>query len=480
MNVFLKTSICLSILFSTIPPITQAKPSAGSCVNYDFPTASTDSETIDTTVPVRVLRQGAPLYRYPNRFKVIKLLDFDTDLRPLRQTFRRVQVKESSSVIGWVYKKDLLCQIEHPLTKKGLPRQAFVKTLMNNGFKSAVPIYNSPNRKCHPSCQLIDDISQDSKLNSYFVFSKDKDNRRYLLAEEFTLSGGFKRFPLVGWIDEEKMMAWHTHLSLRPKKAAVSASALGSILAYNTLPDSQKNNNAIQVDEKSWYRLPWYIPLLDKKDGHYHVILPQCRKKMPCTRNFWVRDFYIPIKTGQMQEEVVLIEQHIDKWIKLLNPLVRLGNRANARDNREQFVELLREELMDIIGAQPLEIEETSTLADIFQHSQLALPANPQSPLLQYSFKELRQIEACEMQRLIDRLRKSRTLLTQVIAKPTLGVSYALKEYENSGCALSDKGKKIKQMRFSKRRKLGTDDNYLYGHAFEGVILYWLPVAFLP
>jgi len=119
-------------------------------------------------------------------------------------------------------------------------------------------------------------------------------------------------------------------------------------------------------------------------------------------------------------------------------------------------------------------------LAEIFQNSQLALPTNPQSPLLQYSFKELQQIEACEMQRLIDRLRKSRTLLTQVIAKQTSGVSYTLEEYENSGCALSEKGKKIKRMRFSQRRKLGDDDNYRYGHAFKGVTLYWLPVAFLP
>jgi hypothetical protein len=468
------------LVFTMVSMVTYAKPTTGSCQSFEFPTAS-DPNVIDTAVPVRVLRQEVPVYSEASGSATMSQLDFDTDLMPIRQTANRVLVRKpsASTDLGWIEKHDLLCQVEYPLMEKGLPRKAFVNSLTKSGSFQA-PVYASPDRNQCPPCKPISYLS--SRFNRYFVFAADPQNRRYLLARGFVLSDGDKRFPLVGWIDAERMIPWNTNLGLRPKNDTRDPSQAQTILAYHTLEDSQKQNKhrSIELLEGNvWYTFPLHMPLLGIVDGHYHVTAPSVGMKGFKTFH-QVREFYIPIQEGQMQVEVVLIERHIDRWIKLLNPLVRLGGGMCAREKKEKFVALRDEAIQKILGNPPIEIREPRTLAEILESSQQALPVNLQTPLLQYTFDELRQIEDCEMQRLIDRLRMSRALLTKVIANPTLGVSYTLEEYNNSGCPLSDKGKKIKRMRFGTRRKLGDNDSYRYGHALKGITLYWLPVEFLP
>jgi len=198
------------------------------------------------------------------------------------------------------------------------------------------------------------------------------------------------------------------------------------------------------------------------------------------TVNHQVKEFYIPIQPDQMQVEVVLIERHIDQWIKLLRPLVRLGAGMTGMEKRERLVTLHQDAIQRILGNPPIEITEPRTLTNVLQQSKQALPINLQTPLLQYTVEELRQLDGCEMRRLIDRLRMSRSLLTKVVANPTLGVSYTLENYHNSGCRITDKGQKITRMRFGTRHRLGEDDSYRYGHLFNGITLYWLPAEFLP
>jgi hypothetical protein len=778
----------LTLVFTMVSMVTYAKPTTGSCQGFEFPMGS-DPDAIDTSVLVRVLRHEVPVYSEANGSSTSTRLDFDTDLKPIRQTSNRVlvQKQDSSKNLGWIEKHDLLCQVEHPLLEKGLPRKAFAKIATDTDSFQA-PVYSSPDRNQCPPCEPLSRIS---RFSTNFVFAEDPQNRRYLLAGGFILSGGYKRFPLVGWIDEERMIPWNTNLGIRPKNDTRDPRQAKKISGYYSLKDSQRQNKKRGVELLAgnvWYTFPLHMPLLDTVDGHYHVAAPGvgmkgfktfnpnleamkrvdvffvvdgtasmdpyieqvkwvveeivyhlskktefkettfrfgflvyrddfgdklpkdpwcrdqyceklcvgglCERKrlensecdadnslvensgenflmeignvratrddkddyperlfdglkavipeiancgdntklvfvigdhgdrqeqMPqyvinrLVRNFdkigvffiqtpkdlrkakrsyayraayqkferqardviekvyskyqhpdhnpaqyflsltqndlakrvidaikpfsssvvvseleqillngesvkeairkyrkneefpvlywqWMEDsicekmgeqcentvnhqvgeFYLPIQAGQMQEEVVLIERHIDRWINLLNPLVRLSSGMTATDKREKFVELLHEEIQKILGDPPIEIKDPRTLAEILQSSKLALPANPESPLLQYTFEELQQLEGCEMERLRDRLRMSRALLTKVIANPTLGVSYTLEEYQNSGCPLSDKGKNIKRMRFGTRRKLGDDDSYRYGHALKGITLYWLPMEFLP
>ncbi len=778
----------VSTLALTMSMVTYAKPTTGSCQGFNFPINNSEPDVIDTTVPVRVLRQDAPVYSNPDGSSTTDSLDFDADLKPLRQTQNRVLVRKqgASTELGWMDKHDLLCQIEHPLMEKGLPRKAFAKISTDTETIQA-PVYSSPNRNQCPPCEPKSSIS---RFDTYFVFAEDPENRRSLLGGGFILSGGFKRFPLVGWIDEDRMIPWNTNLGLRPKNDTRDPREVNKISGYQTLDDSRRKNERRGVElleGNVWYTFPLHMPLLDNIDGHYHVAAPgvgmngfktfnpnleamkqvdvffvvdgtasmdpyidqvkrvvekivyslsketefkettfrfgfliyrddfadrlpkdrwcrgrYCdqlcvgglceRKRLENTNcqadnslvessgqdfliemekvratssdrddyperlfdglkaalseiascgdntklvfvigdhgdrqdrmpdyviNRWVRDFdklglffiqtpkderkakrswgyrdayqrfeqqaryvidrvysqksqetvkaeehllsltqknlseqvidsikpfsssvvvneleqilvngesvkeairkyrkqedfpvlywqwmeesvcdkmgeqcdktvdhrvgefYIPIQPGQMQVEVVLIERHIDKWIKLLKPLTRLSGGMTGDEKREKFVEMLREEIQDIVS-EPVGIEDTRTLADILENSKRSLPINPESPLLQYSFDDFRQIEGCEMQRLIDRLRMSKALLTKVIANPTLGVSYTLEDYEDSGCRLTDKGRNIKRLRFGTRQKLGDDDSYSYGHAMKGITLYWLPMEFLP
>ena len=205
----------------------------------------------------------------------------------------------------------------------------------------------------------------------------------------------------------------------------------------------------------------------------------QCNQKI----DHQVRDFYIPIKEGQMQEELVLIERHIDEWLALINPIVR-GSGRSGSELREKFVEVLHEEIQNILNPDtPIEVDDKRTLREILESSKNALPLNTQSPLLQYSFNELGDtnvVPDCELRRLIDWLKSIRAILTKITGNPTLKVSYELQPYQQECPGMSIKGHNIKSMKFEQRQALGKDENYRYGHALGPIFLYWLPMDFLP
>jgi hypothetical protein len=194
-----------------------------------------------------------------------------------------------------------------------------------------------------------------------------------------------------------------------------------------------------------------------------------------------VQDFYIPIKAGEMQEEIVLIERHIDQWVKLLTPLTRLGGGLSPEELRQKFVDVLSEEIQNVIGQPPISFDDPSSLLEILEKGNNSLPLNKKSPLLQYSFKELLEgIENCELKWLMEWVRDTKAALTKILANPTLKVSYTLEDYPPTPCSLTEKGKKIKKMVFGPRSKLGEDDSYRYGHALKGITLFWLPMDLLP
>jgi hypothetical protein len=203
----------------------------------------------------------------------------------------------------------------------------------------------------------------------------------------------------------------------------------------------------------------------------------QCEKSI----THQVQDFYIPIKAGEMQTEIVLIERHIDQWVKLLTPLTRLSGGLSPQELRQKFVDILAEEIQKVIGEPPITLDDPRSLLDILEQGKNALPLNKKSFLLQYSFEELlKKIPDCELKWLIAWLRDTRAGLTKILANPTLKVSYTLEDYPPTACPLTNKGKNIKKMVFGPRQKLGEDDSYRYGHALKGITLFWLPMELLP
>jgi len=192
-----------------------------------------------------------------------------------------------------------------------------------------------------------------------------------------------------------------------------------------------------------------------------------------------VTTFYIPIDKQKIQEEVVMIERHIDRWLKLLEPIAKLGSGLSATDQREEFIKLLKQEVQEVLGDPPL--KEQGTLAEQLMKYKNGLPIYEKSPLLQYEIQEIRTMETCELARLIEWVRTTKDIFNKILTNHTLKVSFELKDYPNNCPNLSKKGKRIKQIvRFEQREKLGPDDSYRYGHALRGITLYWLPIEFMP
>jgi hypothetical protein len=499
MKYFLIVVCCLPVITGVV---SHAVPSHGSCVDFPFPgvdpsTPVTEPVPIKTSLFIRTLRQGVPIYQEEKGFSIADYLHFDIDVKPIQLGTKRIQVAEaySDTPLGWIDQHELLCQVTQPLMNKGLPRKAFVKITFETE-NSQTPAYPSPNRKeCSiPFCEPIHYIS-DFKI--YFVFAEDKTQERYLIAEYFIL-GGARRFPLTGWIDQEKMIPWNSNLGIRPKNDDPDAKTL-PIIAYYSLEESQQNNQTRGIHIMAgniWYTLPLHIPVIEKVAGHYHVVT-QMRsyrgfsppdyspdQEMPIYYWQWInqiRDFYIPIREGEMQEEIALRERDIDQWVKLLQPLTRLDSGLSARELREKFVEILSEEIASIVGEPSLKLDDPRTLQEIFAQNKNILPFNQNSPLLQYSLPELREkVPDCELKWLIDWLRAIKAALTKVLTDPTLKVSYTLEDYPPTVCPLTNKGKNIKKMVFGPRRQLGEDKTYRYGYALQDITLFWLPMELLP
>lgn len=255
----------LAVMFSTI---TYAVSGAGSCVEFKFPTKPDDKEAIDTSIPIRVLRNGASLYQGLEEGEPIKPLAFDAVFKPLKLSPRRIQVAERDSPtnpIGWVEKSDLLCN-RTPLLENGLARKAFIKVPLEAESNFAVHAYPTPDQdECSPSCKEL------SRFTTYFVFAED--DKRLLFSQAYNLYPSGTSAPLVGWVDREKAISWNTNLGLRPKENVEKISGSYSPEDHQKPPE-QRGKGVELTGGNIWYTFPLHIPLIDKEGQYYKVTAP--------------------------------------------------------------------------------------------------------------------------------------------------------------------------------------------------------------
>jgi hypothetical protein len=258
---------------------THALPSAGSCTDYFKPPLLKDDGRISTTLAVRVLRQNAPVFQAATDDKTVALLPFGESLEPIQQTGtavnQRIQImkQDATQPLGWMHSHDLLCAFSPLLNDKGIERKLFIKTPPSSEKSpQSVTAYPAPDQTlCDPSKNFL--CKQLSRFELFFIFAEDPKNKRYLLADEFDISG-YK--PLVGWVDYDKGIPWNTVLGLRPQV---------NIVAYPTPPapnappptNSEEEKELIEIQGgKIWYdrsRIAERIPLLeiDDPEGYYHI-----------------------------------------------------------------------------------------------------------------------------------------------------------------------------------------------------------------
>ncbi len=268
----LTLTICfgINLIIPSLP--IHAAPNQGTCVNYFQPPLLKSDGTISTTLAVRVLRQGAPVYKDANGNQQVTQLNFGVSLEPVKlsNNFQRLQVMKTDSTkpLGWMVATDLLCAFSPLVNDKGIERKLFIKTPPSTEKSpQSVTAYPSPQgNECNPAKNLV--CKQLSRFELYFIFAEDVENRRYLLVDEYDITLGDK--PLVGWVDYDKGIPWNTVLGLRPND---------NIVAYPHIPTKpdQKDQEKIEIQGgKIWYdrtKIAERIPLLeiDTTAGYYHV-----------------------------------------------------------------------------------------------------------------------------------------------------------------------------------------------------------------
>jgi hypothetical protein len=467
---------CLSLFL--ISTTAQALPDKGSCANYDFSEVMDEHGHIDTSQFVRVLRDNAPLYQEADsQTPKLKRTSFGDYLLPLQIVKRnygkqqRIQVRRvgTHTALGWMEAHDLLCGVKPLQSSDGLDRKVFIKTpSRRDPNQSTVSAYKS-----YELGWTTEGCQQLARFRLYFIYAEDNINQRYLIIDKHTLEGHSSPPPLVGWVKLDDTIPWNTTLGLRPKEN------VKRISAYATLEDSHNENKKQGVElagGKIWYTFENHIPTLEITENHYHVVVP---KRFEGYEG--AVDFYIPVDKSKVQEEVWMTADNLDDWLSLLKPLKNLAGLPVSKQ-REVFVRLLRKQVQEIIGAYPrYEITLSEVIAEA---KKKVLPMRQNSPLLQYSIKEIREeIEACEVTRLINWVIDIRRVLQRVFNDSTQKPVFTL-EYpsRSTHCPLSEKGKRVPELKFGRvvAQALGPNDNHRYDHRLYGQTVYWLPIDFLP
>ncbi|MCP4698599.1 MAG: hypothetical protein GY862_17370 [Gammaproteobacteria bacterium] len=258
-------TVSISILLCNNTQV-QASVTDGKCAGYSFPLRS-DGITINTTLPLRVLRQDAPVYYGPHGNSLKKKLKFGDILKAIRidaNAFRRGRIhigkygaRPGSSSQGWMDREDLLC-VSRPLrNENGLERKVFIRTVpeieMEAGSQpSAQPykitVYPSPGgTSCNGKCRYL------SRFEMYYVVAEDQTTKRYLLADQYNLT---EAPPLVGWVDAGSIIPWNTSLQIRP------AEDVNHITASPRKKSSGKEG-IVFAGGKIWYKFPYHLPLLE-------------------------------------------------------------------------------------------------------------------------------------------------------------------------------------------------------------------------
>jgi len=441
--------------------------SAGSCVEFEF-LLQKDGKHINTSWPLRVLRQNAPMYYEAEGNKVKTALKFGDVLDSISinddNQQGRVEVKTTNNLQGWMERQDLLCNLIVLKNDKGLERKAFIK----NNNVTASPHYD---KDCENSCKQL------SSFDMYFVIAETGgENKRYLLAEKSNL---LMAPPLVGWVNKDDLILWETQLQVRPKDTINYVSAL-------------KNAQRLSIRGGNfWHQFPQHLPVLDEitrnKQQYYHILLSNSNiissnlRKLAIQSNQQIFNIDIP-KSNDLVTEIWLSARDLDNWKNVLLSLSNLNRKQSLNRQKKSFIRIFKQEITNILG-EPLVLgvkNRKKPFGEILNKA--ALPIRINSPLMQYSANDIirRRMKACEFDLLMTWIKSKYELLQRITADPSLKVDYSLIKFTQCR-GISKKGKQIKLMKLKKpQQPLGPDKNYRYEHNFRGETIYLIPEDFLP
>ncbi|MCP4112240.1 MAG: VWA domain-containing protein [Desulfobacteraceae bacterium] len=195
---------------------------------------------------------------------------------------------------------------------------------------------------------------------------------------------------------------------------------------------------------------------------------------------------YIPI-SNEWVEEFWLKSKDLEKWLHILKNFRSLEG-VSGSDLRRRFVNTLVDGIQQFVGLPQWE-DTNETPREYISKRKYLLPIRENSPLMQYTHKELMEdIPECEMWRLVNWCKSINSILSSVYAYPKHKASFMLKRDSSRTCLnMSRKGKNIHIIKKRKKSMLAGEDfmglgaeAYRYDHEFHKYTIYWLPKNFLP
>ncbi len=276
------------MLFVYLASTGRAEDFDGTCATYSFPLRADGS--INTTMPVRVLRHRAPIYTDPVSQEIVGHRSFGELLAPTKiapNTYRiLVRAADSPNEAGWMNAKDLLCSIRPLRAKNGLEQKFFIRprsmTRNDNGTVTAFPFPES--YTCENKCRQI------SKPQRFFIVAEHSESGRYLLGNSWRLDVGE---PLIGWVNEADGVLWNTMLGIRPRED------VSELLVFTSLEGAaqqQRSSNSHFIclsGGAGWYQYPLRLPLLDRipyqNREFYKMVIPSVGYRTLSKSDFHLR-----------------------------------------------------------------------------------------------------------------------------------------------------------------------------------------------
>jgi len=216
-----------------------------------------------------------------------------------------------------------------------------------------------------------------------------------------------------------------------------------------------------------------------------HLKKDACQKMpelcdQPSSQNVFF--MYAPV-SDKWEEEMWISDAQLDEWFNLLRPLSKISKTKSPTEQKNEFIETLKHKIQTLFGMTISDSNEAEkTLYQLLEKRKVVLPMRKDSPLLQYTFSEIRDMEGCEFVRLIKWTANILDVLEKVSGNPSLKLVLAHNDYDHDMCpVISQKGRNIKRLAIEKVAPLNhEDDRYSYRQDFRGKPIYIIPTGFLP
>ena len=466
----------------------------------EFDRESLPAFVVGAQVPVYAQKRsdGAPVSRltFGSRVFIVEPADGSSGTRAQVADYSDV-----SNIYGWVDQSSLLCRHDPLRLDNGLWRRAFIQT--------KTWVYEDSQGGCEgDACREISDFA--------WLFIYAERDGKLLVSESAQLRGGSTN--IHGWLDSNDAILWNTASALRPSEKLDDVYPEDYVCAY---PSPESINDPEQclpvLGGERWFESGFRLPILDDTGyddtGYWRVALigqdssfiePELLKSLfgadistsdafsgddveqttMLYNSDMVQELYILKSEGnKLVREVLVTDSQFNDWQGVLNAFRYL---MPGRQAREHLFDVLNNRISFSVG---INLEDTTDsdkpMGEILR-LKAGLPYGFDSPILQYSEKEIREsIPTCELAHVVE-VAVSHLALFDAIEQGNGLPVFSYEPADTRICTtMTDKGRalrKINQLEIMIKplnTPIGAHErSFLFSANNDR--FYWLPIEWLP